>query len=156
MARNVRGIMTRCEVDECERATQYGRLMCASHWMRQWRHGDPLAGGPPRDDSITERFMRYVAVSDDGCWLWSGQLTNGARGGYGRFVFKHRRTVAHRVSYELFVGAVPEGLELDHLCRVRRCVNPAHLEPVTRAENSRRAWVARHVRDTCEQSAKSA
>jgi len=66
-----------------------------------------------------------------GCWLWRGSQS---RGGYGRY----NETLAHRVAYELFVGSIPEGLTLDHLCRVRHCVNPEHLEPVTLGENLRR------------------
>ena len=68
-----------------------------------------------------------------GCWLWTAALKNG----YGRITMMNpkRKTAAHRVSYEAFVGPIPEGLTLDHLCRVRCCVNPAHLEPVTMREN---------------------
>ena len=67
-----------------------------------------------------------------GCWLWTGALNSG---GYGSFSVDGRARSAHVVMYELFVGPVPNGLELDHLCRVRHCVNPDHLEPVTRREN---------------------
>lgn len=70
-----------------------------------------------------------------GCWLWLGTLDNK---GYGRI---GRGSLAHRVAYELVVGPIPEGLELDHLCRTPACCNPAHLDPVTHAENMRRgAW----------------
>ena len=69
------------------------------------------------------------------CWLWRGGLNHG----YGYFPWQREHTVAHRFSYELFVGEIPEGMELDHLCNVRNCVNPAHLEPVTRQENCIRA-----------------
>lgn len=76
-----------------------------------------------------------------GCWMWHGK-TNAE--GYGLIhaggnVRRYLR--AHRVVYEHLVGPVPDGLELDHLCRVKGCVNPAHLEPVTHKENSRRALV---------------
>lgn len=73
------------------------------------------------------------------CWVWVGRLN---RHGYGRVHRGNRptrHTPAHRFFYEALVGPVPEGLELDHTCRVRACVNPAHLEPVTHAENMRRA-----------------
>jgi hypothetical protein len=70
------------------------------------------------------------------CWLYKGGQT---RGGYGNYE-NHR---AHRLAYELLVGSIPEGLQLDHLCRVRLCVNPDHLEPVTPAEHARRShWGA--------------
>jgi len=79
------------------------------------------------------RFWSRVDVrADNECWLWQGHLING----YGVFCQSHAdRIRAHRYAYETMVGAIPEGKELDHLCRVRNCVNPAHLEPVTNKEN---------------------
>jgi len=86
--------------------------------------------------SIIERFNFY-AKKDRGCWEWTGPL-NGY--GYGRlFVGGHGRFVmAHRYSYERFIGKIAQGLTLDHLCRVRHCVKPKHLEAVTNRENIRR------------------
>jgi hypothetical protein len=79
---------------------------------------------------------------NSGCWLWTGTLNHG---GYGKLWIRDggrptgwRSTSAHRYSYERFIGPIPDGLELDHQCRVRCCVNPNHLEPVTHAENVRR------------------
>lgn len=71
-----------------------------------------------------------------GCWLWLGGVNDQ---GYGTFFDGHTRR-AHRWAYERFVGAIPAGLQLDHLCSVRLCVNPAHLEPVSALENIRRSW----------------
>ena len=69
------------------------------------------------------------------CWIWQGAL---GVGGYGALHREGRTQRAHRWMYKQFVGPIPEGAELDHLCRVRACVNPAHLEPISRAENVRR------------------
>lgn len=73
------------------------------------------------------------------CWLWLARLNNK---GYGEFSFDGRPQCAHRISFRLVVGAIPDGLELDHLCRIPACVNPAHLEPVTHQENIRRGLPA--------------
>jgi hypothetical protein len=78
-----------------------------------------------------ERFWAKV-VKSDGCWLWTAALSTG---GYGRAYFDGRVQQAHRISYELLVGPIPEGLHIDHLCRERHCVNPSHMEPVTPGEN---------------------
>lgn len=77
----------------------------------------------------------------DGCWLWRGSLVVN---GYGRMRphGKANHVNAHRISYELYVGRIPEGLTLDHLCRVRACVNPSHLEPVTKSVNTLRGYGA--------------
>lgn len=85
--------------------------------------------------SEAERFLSKISVDDNGCWLWTARCNNQ---GYGMFYVARGMRLAHRVAYERLVGPIPEGLDLDHLCRVRRCVNPAHLEPVTRSENIRR------------------
>lgn len=86
---------------------------------------------------LADRFWPKVdKAGPGGCWLWTaslntngyGQINSGGRG---------RPLLAHRVAYELVIGPIPDGLPLDHLCRVHSCVNPAHLEPVTNREN----WV---------------
>jgi hypothetical protein len=90
---------------------------------------------------LMERWWLRVEEQPDGCWIWTG--AKWARG-YGRFTMPgdQRRVAAHRFGYEQLVGPIPDGLELDHLCRVHSCVNPSHLEPVTHAENSRRGIAA--------------
>lgn len=82
-------------------------------------------------------FWSKVRADESGCWLWTAALH---ATGYGKFgVWKIRRTVgAHRYAYEHLIGPVPAGLQLDHLCRVRHCINPLHLEPVTHRENGLR------------------
>ncbi len=85
--------------------------------------------------SASERFWSKVEKTDD-CWLWTGTVGDH---GFGVFQLNGRLVKAHRHAY----GFVEDGHVLDHLCRVRRCVNPAHLEPVSRAESHRRAMYAR-------------
>lgn len=74
---------------------------------------------------------------DTPCWIWDGALTDG---GYGKASRGGKTTTAHRYVYEMYRGPIPEGLHLDHLCEVRECVNPDHLDPVTGSENTRRSW----------------
>lgn len=84
----------------------------------------------------TAGLRQLVAVNPVGCWLWQGRIDTDGRGaGYGRIGRAER---AHLMVYTLLVGPVGRGLELDHVCRTRSCVNPEHLEPVTRAENMSR------------------
>lgn len=83
-----------------------------------------------------ERFTAKYRIEGD-CWLWLGAKNSK---GYGLFlVSSGKGMAAHKFAYEHFVCDVPNGLELDHLCRKRDCVNPAHLEPVTHKENLRRS-----------------
>lgn len=84
------------------------------------------------DEPLLGRFMGNVADDPAGCWMWTARKNPG---GYGLFYARGTRAVAHRVAYEHFVGLIPPGMSLDHLCRNRACVNPAHLEPVANKEN---------------------
>lgn len=91
---------------------------------------------------LVERFWSRVEKREDGCHVWLGQLSVG---GYGVFsVRKPKKMYAHRFVYELTVGPIAAGLELDHLCRTRSCVNVLHLEPVTHAENRARTPAKRN------------
>ena len=83
-----------------------------------------------------QRFEDFiVAKSYEDCWLWGGYIKPE---GYGHFRDGVKTVRAHRWAYEFVHGAIPGGMQLDHLCRVRHCVNPNHLEPVTPVENTRR------------------
>jgi hypothetical protein len=85
-----------------------------------------------------ERFWLYVDKSPlTGCWHWTGGKDRGGYGDFRNTVGAHVR--AHRYAYESLVGPIPDGLQIDHLCRVRHCVNPSHLEPVTARVNTLRS-----------------
>ena len=88
-------------------------------------------GRPPVAPAL--RFWPKVKAVPSGCWEWMATLD---RAGYGRFWLKGTRQVfAHRFAYELVKGKIPEGLQIDHLCREHKCVNPDHLEAVTSRVN---------------------
>lgn len=81
-------------------------------------------------------WAKIIPCPMTGCWLWVGGCTTG---GYGTLGAAHRMWLAHRFVYTELIGAIPSGLELDHRCKVRCCVNPTHLEPVTNEENRKRS-----------------
>jgi len=124
-----------CSIEGCDKPVT-ARTWCQTHYMRWKRTGHPE--GSTRK-TVEERFWSFVDRTSAGCWLWTGSLTGY---GYGQFSVNSRPVLAHRFSYELSMGKIPEGLELDHVrargCLHRHCVNPAHLEPVTRRVNQRR------------------
>lgn len=93
-----------------------------------------LAPGSRVIEPPLERFCKHVHKTES-CWLWTGSLDTS---GYGILRVGKKTTSAHRFAYEVQVGLIAGGMQLDHLCCVRNCVNPAHLEQVTPEENMRR------------------
>lgn len=95
-----------------------------------------LMATPPLNRKRLFRLFSRIVVAEGGCWGWTGSRN---RKGYGLML----GNAAYRATYEWFVGPIPRGFEVDHLCRNTGCVNPAHLEAVTPQENRRRAVLAR-------------
>ena len=124
-----------CSVAGCNMRSER-RGWCRKHYTRWQRHGDPVAATVRWPLTDAQRILRRYITLPNGCWLWCGTRTHD---GYGMTRASGRNVLAHRWFYEHFVGPIPEGLQLDHLCRVEPCVNPRHLEPVTGLENIRRA-----------------
>ena len=108
-------------------------------------HAKPGKRGRSVGVSTEGRFEAlYEAEPNSGCWLWIGtdsNLRGTATTAYGLFYSDKKMVLAHRWAYEHYVGPIPAGLQLDHKCRTRCCVNPKHLEPVTGSENCRRSPV---------------
>ena len=99
----------------------------------------PLAGGTRHVVTAADLARFWVKVDKsgtNGCWLWTAKIN---RYGYGDFGLKKRLVKAHRFAYTVTRGPIPDGLTLDHLCRVRNCVNPNHLEAVTQRVNTLRS-----------------
>jgi hypothetical protein len=91
-------------------------------------------------EPIQDRLERHsVAIPFAGCFVWTGAVD---KLGYGRIGMQGKSKLAHRISYQHFVGEIPQGLELDHLCRNPSCINPSHLEAVTRKVNTDRGLCA--------------
>ena len=136
-----------CSVVGCGRPSN-ARTWCNAHYGRWKTRGTP--GTDPNlwayADPIETIHARTLIDPDTGCWLWQGHVHQPS--GYGQ-INRRGHVYAHRFAYAFLVGPIPPGLELDHLCRVRRCVNPAHLEPVTSKENNRRGRPYRTAKTHC-------
>lgn len=128
-----------CSADDCD-APPKTRGLCTKHLHLMRRYGTT-------EESFKRRFWEKVNKSGPvpdcnpslgRCWVWTGYTA--PRTGYGQYGGNQTGSsrLVHRIAYELCVAPVPEGKWLDHLCKVRNCVNPAHLEPVTPRENIRR------------------
>lgn len=85
--------------------------------------------------NLWERFWSRAHEREDGCWIWDGTVD---RLGYGWISYESRLRLVHRYAYEMLVEPIPDGMSIDHLCRNRDCVNPAHMEVVTHKENVHR------------------
>ncbi|MFJ4738737.1 HNH endonuclease signature motif containing protein [Streptomyces sp. NPDC088775] len=141
--------MTELQCIECgTTARKFSRDLCPNCYARWWK-AQKRAGIKVRRPSLLERFHARCSPRPNGCIHWTGYVS---KFGYGSFSVAGGRKQAHRVAYELFVGPIPDGAHVDHVChnrdltcgggnscQHRRCVNPDHLEPVTILENLRRS-----------------
>lgn len=153
-------ITQKCEYNGCKikyRAKGY----CNTHYEYKRKHGsldgyeDRLINGGAdykpfdtyTDSDLIENIIKYVEPETigDECWIWVGGKS---MKGYGELIRrsngKYKKMQAHRLSYEAFIDVIPLDMTVDHLCLNKICVNPFHLEIVTREENTRRAWEVRN------------
>lgn len=125
-----------CSFPDCGKPLKT-RGLCQPHYKQLWR-GEalrPLA--PPRGSvSLQDRLWQKVEKTET-CWLWTG---SGNGHGYGQIGQGDRKFYVHRLAYEWLVGPIAEGMQVDHLCMVRRCVNPDHMEIVTPKVNANRGY----------------
>lgn len=131
-----------CRVEGCGKAAKYrGKRLCQTHYGRLRLNGSLELPQRPDDRA---RLLTETVRTQDGCWLWTGSIT---AQGYGRL----GNRFAHRAAFEIFVGEIPQGYQIDHTCHGdecpvsgpsclhRRCCNPRHLEAVTSRVNFRRS-----------------
>jgi hypothetical protein len=132
-----------CTVAHCDKNAR-SKGLCNKHYTRRIRGGDPYV---PTVKEMTYEQRLFSALDVGDCWQWTRPVGDG---GYGR-IWDGRQTIAaHRAVWRVLVGSIPDGLELDHLCRNRRCCNPDHLQPVTAKVNVHRSEspVAHNARKT--------
>lgn len=120
----------------CGKSPVQAQNRCKRCYKSAMEAGEITRIGHSPTRSVKERLLDKVKEDPSGCWLFQGYCTPS---GYGGMVdAEGKARAAHRLAYEAFVGPIPAGLHIDHLCRVRNCVNPAHLEAVAQRTNTLR------------------
>jgi hypothetical protein len=128
--------------EECGRTTprQLRRKRCNKCYLQLLRQLPPEERQHrPQYVTVRESLVAHRRINENGCWIWAGAVLPT---GYVQMTWRGRTSLIHRASYSEFVGPIPAGLQIDHLCRVRNCFNPEHLEPVTAQENILRSPIA--------------
>lgn len=123
-----------CEANGCDRTSADGRLKrgyCAKHYQRFMKFGDPLAGEAKYETAAEALKGRSIRKGE--CLEWTGSK-NGK--GYGRIRINDRLEMVHRVAFEMTGTPIPEGMEVDHTCFNRACIEPKHLRLANRAQNT--------------------
>lgn len=141
MPHGIAGSSPMCAAPGCDRVARSGGF-CTRDYERWRMTGSPTPQRPTAEERFWAKVNRNGPVSERAphlgpCWEWLG-ATNAGYGWFNPEGRAHGPMAAYRWAYKRFVGPVPAGLCLDHLCHYRLCVNPAHLEPVTLVENKRR------------------
>lgn len=130
--------MNVCSVDGCDKPTK-AKGYCKLHHLQWWRTGDPtMRQRRPSEPLVAGNYE----TADNGCWNWTGYVdANGYGKAYDPDQHRGQRLDwAHRVSYRNFKGDIPPGHEIDHVCQNTLCINPAHLDAVTKKEHARRTF----------------
>jgi|688.fasta_scaffold719347_2 hypothetical protein len=140
-----------CSFEGCQKK-HCAKGLCNSHWAQKKRHGEltPIV----THESLHDRFLRQTKIPENKneCWIFEGNGEGSGKSakqgcGYGQIWFNNKKQMAHRYSYEYYKEKIPAGIQIDHMCRVKKCVNPAHLQLVTQDENMRRLHFARSLED---------
>jgi len=135
--------MNICE--KCEKKA-VARKLCSGHYQQAVKSGEVVTGRKSLSERVLEKVNKSGPVPEcapelGSCWTWTASFDGK---GYGQIqvgtLASPKMARAHRIVYELIVGPIPDGLVLDHLCRVPKCVNPEHLQPITQHENLQRGY----------------
>ena len=127
-----------CEIKGC-RTSHYGRGWCQKHYMNWYRTGNPIPSRLSKTylkrqptASLKKRLKDNSVRTDNGCLLWQGALI---QTGHGRIWYQGRLSVTHRLSYEMYIGSIPEGYDVHHVCREPACIESTHLEIIEHAKH---------------------